>query len=1040
MVSSRIKHSRAGLGLALALVCQVCVAAVGLSSAIDAATTPRFSVSRYTTETGLPQSRVHHLAQTPDGYLWCGTWMGLARFDGARFTVFNGKNTPAFGDHDDIRGVLTDAQGRLWVATARALAIREPGMRGFREVTSDGSSWTGLSNLSPDDSDGVWLLRKGFLDRIRSDSSVSDHRALPGWLPEPTEMISGPGGSLVILQHWGKSHRLGWGMLGDSGWTQLPRRPERPPSGMLISSSARGVMAVRGGQLATIASHGGEDFAALPEDLEKEGVAFGGLGRRENLWLVGAQGSLWLKQGRNCRRVETQPVVFLRDALSLLEDLDGNLWIGTPEGLLRFTPAVARTFTSRDGLPHENVLSVHPAPGGHVWAATEAAVARLENGRVVATLPPLPWGGEAVFVSALEDRDGVLVAAASHGGGLSRWINGAWSRWLEDIEDPVALYEDPQKRFWIGARKGVVCIDRGTQRGWGRTNGLPTPNVRVVLQTRDGSMWFGTRSGGLVRLRESTGEIRVFNQEDGLRSTEVWALHEAEDNGLWAGGNNGLHHIPAWLARDDRTAAPERRASDARNAILSLDVSNGLAENPVNWILDDGLGNYWLSGLRGIHRVARQDLDAVVRGESTQVRCLTLGAADGLEGPETNGEQQPAGGVDASGNLWFPSNTGVVAIDPRQVNLTERPPVVIIEDVVVDGRDMADRLQPSGVATPPALKLRAGGSPTVRIAFTTPTFVNPERARFRHRLRGLSEEWKEAGAERVAYFTNLKPGQYLFEVVACNAHGLWQRVPAQLSLSLPPTFSQTWWFPASLIGLASLGVAGLVGWRLSWHRRALRAEGDAALADERARIASDLHDDLGTALTGLALELDVVRQDSSREGGLAPRLAECSVRVRKLAERMREVVWAVNPKCDTVSSLANFLEQQTEHFQRHNGIRWRLSFPEDIPPLPLESSARHHLALAVRESLNNAVRHSDATEVSLSLEVTDAWLTVRVQDNGKGFDLREAAGRGHGLESMRGRLTKAGGGMECETSPGKGATLRFRIPLTPYRSKQKDER
>ena len=259
---------------------------------------------------------------------------------------------------------------------------------------------------------------------------------------------------------------------------------------------------------------------------------------------------------------------------------------------------------------------------------------------------------------------------------------------------------------------------------------------------------------------------------------------------------------------------------------------------------------------------------------------------------------------------------------------------------------------------PTILNLPPGEAPTLRIVYTAPTFTNPERVRFRHRLRGLRDEWEEAGSERVAYFTHLPPGNFSFELLSSDAHGRWQSVPMTLPIFIAPTLMQTRWFPVSLIGLGCLGVAGLFLWRLRWERRASNAESEQNLAEERARIAGDLHDELGTALTGIALELDVLRQQSTQAPSLSTQLIETSSRVRSLAERMREVVWAVNPQCDTVSSLAHFLEQQTEHALRHHDMGRRFSFPADIPHLPLSGHARHQLSLAVRESLNNAIRHS----------------------------------------------------------------------------------
>jgi len=192
-----------------------------------------------------------------------------------------------------------------------------------------------------------------------------------------------------------------------------------------------------------------------------------------------------------------------------------------------------------------------------------------------------------------------------------------------------------------------------------------------------------------------------------------------------------------------------------------------------------------------------------------------------------------------------------------------------------------------------------------------------------------------------------------------------------------------------------------------------------------------LHDDLGTALTGLALQLDVVRRDARNGPDLADRLAESAGRIRALAGRIREVVWAVNPRCDTVSSLASFLEQQAGQFLKGDGLRCRLDFPEDIPPLPLDGEARYQLALGVREALTNAVRHASASEIVLGLRVETGQLIVRVADNGRGFCVSEGEDQSRGLANLHARLEKVGGQCVCRSAPGTGTTVELRVPLKP---------
>jgi signal transduction histidine kinase len=330
---------------------------------------------------------------------------------------------------------------------------------------------------------------------------------------------------------------------------------------------------------------------------------------------------------------------------------------------------------------------------------------------------------------------------------------------------------------------------------------------------------------------------------------------------------------------------------------------------------------------------------------------------------------------------------------------------------------------------PPA---RAHG---LEIRYTANSFVAPEKVRFRHRLEGAEGQWRDADTRRTAFYTNLRPGPYRFNVEASTQEGTWSERPAVFSFFVEPAFTQTAWFPA-LCALTLLGASGGIAyWRLRWQRRVLLAERNASLQGERARIARDLHDDLGTALTGLALELDVIQRDAEKLPA-SNRLTTTAQHTRQLAERMREVVWAVNPRCDTVSSLASFIEQQTAQFLKSDGIRGRLDFPDEIPELHIDSETRHQLILVMREALTNVVRHAAATQVVIKMTFEERLLVLQVIDNGCGFDSNPEMG--HGLRNMAQRLERIGAQFSYQSSFGDGTTLTFRLPLkTPDESKRR---
>ena len=999
----------------------------------------QYRVSRWTAEKGLPQTRVACLAQTPDGYLWCGTWFGLARFDGVRFVPFNRLNTKGLAASDAIQQLAVDADGMLWVGTAKALLRQTE--HGFVEVLlAGGWGGYGVSGLWPQSNGGVWATGEKGL--VRTDGTNTIVVSLPEAKGVPRVIASAKGRPFVVDQN--DVVITAWQLSPAGSWQQLALPGGRAGTSGLIGPAPSGVWVYWADRLLLCSQEGIAQDQQLPKALVTTGIRIAAPAREGGFWLLDTAGRLWRWHSGTAEELQIdQAPHFSQGVAALFEDREANLWVSCDQGLFQLHRRVIRSFTMRNGLPADETWSVCRARAGGIWVGGKGGkVCRVVDEKVE-NLPPLRQSGiEAVSIQCvLEDSQQRLLASASHSLGTFEFASGLWKPWPETASYSDVLYEDRTGRLWVAGNGGAACRDGTRWRFWPRTNNLPDASVRVIHQAKDGTMWFGTQRHGLVRLEEKTGNVRMFGFAEGLASDEVWAIHET-DGTLWIGGNRGLATLPL---------APAAKA-------FSFTTEHGLPDDAVNWILEDGQAYLWLSGLRGVHRLARSELEAVARGKLTTASCANYGLADGMENAESNGEHAPAGCVDAQGRLWFPTGEGVVRIDPKLVNLSEPPPMVALEEVRVDeevvfdnashlaGSDLQKEPDPNHSLSAGRLRLAPGRARRVKFRYTTPTFVNAERARFRHRLRGLNDTWREAGEERVAYFNDLKHGDYLFEVAAANAHGIWAETPAAFAFSLAPRFSETWPF----YGLCALGavaaVSGVQAYRLRVQRRILELQHQRSLERERVRIARDLHDDLGTALTGLALELDVIGGEVKEAPAIAEHLTGTAQRTRGLAERMREVVWSVNPRCDTVSSLADFLETQVSQFLRADGIHLRTEFPEDIPPLPLGAEARHQLALCVREALTNVVRHTHATEVVLGLaleshtapshqianrmEPIPDRLVIKVKDNGCGFESTESNGRkGHGLTNMSERLEQIGGAFECSSVPGSGTVVTFRLPL-----------
>jgi signal transduction histidine kinase len=605
--------------------------------------------------------------------------------------------------------------------------------------------------------------------------------------------------------------------------------------------------------------------------------------------------------------------------------------------------------------------------------------------------------------------------------------------------------EDPRGGLWVGTQRGLNYFSNERFKVFRAEDGLPSNTIWCSYRDRDGDVWIGTRSG---LLRVQSGQFRVFtHDESGLSHEDVRAICQDHAGRLWVGTSYGLNLLEGGRFRAFKEAAPGEQFkvvlalhadADGSLWIGTMDeglfrhrdgrfdhftTRQGLFDNRIHQILEDERGRLWMSSNRGIFRARKSDLEAVAQGRQASVTCTVFGKTDGLVSVECNGTIQPAGWKSRDGRLWFPTTRGVAVIDPQRVPRNEVPPPVVIENVILDGKPT-----PRGprLTVPP-------GTERLEVHYTGLSFVAPRHVAFRYRLEGFDRTWITNREARVAHYTHLPPAEYRFRVFACNNDGIWNEQEASVAFVLLPFFWETAWF-RFLAGLSALGATGLLvrRWAARKHRRELQAlERQHALERERTRIARDMHDGLGSNLVKISLLGEIAEAELDRPEAARAHLQKMGTTARETVRDMDEIVWAVNPKNDTVENFANYLcAFAREHFE-FTPTRLHLELPAELPVWPLAAEARHNLFLAAREALNNIVKHADATDASLKLELTESLLAITICDNGRGLSPQPGARRGHGQENIRERLAQIGGTLECASEPGHGMTLVMTLPLRP---------
>ena len=1010
----RTRGSAAWAGkIAACLILSLFQSSVAVAASQSGTNDFRFHIQQWTTEHGLPQNTITALAQSKDGYMWIGTRAGVARFDGVRFTTFAKELFVTEPGNANVLQICADEQDGVWIRTQTGFFHH--GRNGFARYAFGAAGWPDeLFLFTPAKGGGVWLAARGALILFRDGAVVRRFDRTNGLPCDVVDSI-----------HWDAEQRLWitrefhlWRLDGERfvpfatvfGTNRMARAIcFESPTRAWFGSLGQLDMLENGRWSAYTSAHG------LPTNEWVNRVIVDSDGRR---W-VRPQHGLLLWNGQRFERISGTDVLPENDIRDFIEDREGGLWVGTGRGgVYRLQARPIRVLGKEDGLTAPGAHTVSTGRDGRLWIGGAFGLSLLESNRV----RQIPNTNEFLghnFTVALEDRRGRFWTSLQDHGLFQLKGN-------EFVPEPLpvtnsarlkvtALHEDRAGQLWIGAREGLFRRTESGVRAFTAADGLGDAEIRGLAEGADGTMWIGTARGGLQAVRGERLVSAVSSNK--LPSGDVRPLHVESDGAVWFSTSAGLQR---W--KNGQASA--------------INARQGLFDEEVFGLLDDGVGNFWMSSRRGLHRAAAAELHVVAEGRQASVSCSTYGTADGLISTECEGETQPNATRLADGRLCFATARGPALFLPADLVKHDLPPAVVIEQVKADGEEVwEEEVQVSGSVFGVGkgkhkpgletrnLKIGPGRGRLLEIHYTANAFAAPEMVRFKYRLEPRDKEWREAGAQRLAFFQNLRPGSYSFQVKAANHHGLWSE-PTGFSFSIAPQFHETGWF----YFLCALGVIGTAGgiqaYRLRVQRRILKLEQSRALLVERDRIARDLHDELGSRLTALALRAELARQTESNSAASLQTLASDS---RALAEQMRDVIWAVDPEGDSLEAFTAHLSGRAEDFLGIADVRLRLVLPDVLPKLALSAQARHQLALAAKEALHNVVKHARASEVTLHLELNGGELHLRVADDGIGFD--EARPRGRGLANMKARIENLGGRFHIHSTVGRGTSIEMKVPL-----------
>ena len=992
------------------------------------------------------------VTQTPDGYLWIGTLMGgVSRFDGLRFVNFDLEETKGQGP-TQVNHLFTDAAGRLWVNTFFGLWRYDAG-RFVSELPKEMSRELRLNNLAFSTRNEVWFstlqmnLLRGSLGtngtwewefvalpgaatnnycRVDQEKSIwylrGDNQL--GRLKDGRLEIVGsetglPGGRLTVLA-LDQRGRLWVGSDGGLAvWetnhfvSMLPTNgPARISVWRFYGEGKESLWVAGDSKLRRLS---GRQWVAEAQNLRENpgwnisidsATSDGG----DGLWINSSQmGLLHVDQQGQVERISTSEGLPSNLLRFLFRDREGNLWTGHDRGgLVGIRKRLFHTISKAEGLADTVVSSVCEDAEGVVWIGTVGGtLGHWQNGYCTnLTLPKL--GRYCHNAVVYPDRDGRLWVG-TEGNGVFTYERGEFQRIPLDLGIGTVrmIFEDHEGRIWIGTKDSLYFLENGK---WtlARSQGSEWSDFLAgMAETADGTLWVGVDGGYL--LRYDGKEFKTVKLPATIPVSRLWTLWPAEGNGLWMGTYaSGLLKV-----NGDKFEQYLRHPGSRWSR-----VTEGLTDDE---------GNLWLGTRSGIERVAKAALGNWEPWKDQPAQRRSYGRSDGLLTIGTSVEFQPRCWKGRDGRLWFGMANGVAYVNPRDVRANLVPPMVVVEEVQLDGT-VAPQSSWSSDAAPVVLTLPPGRH-ELEIRFAAPTMVAPEATRMRYRLRGLEDNWTSAGLQRRVVYHALPPGSYIFEADAVNRDGVPSNNVGSLAITVLPHFWQTKWFlPAVMIALAGITGGGVTLAVRRRYRQSLQtAAQQRALELERTRICRDLHDDLGVGLTEIGLLGDLV---SRKDPGPDKKFSEeISARARDLVGSLDEIVWAINPTKDTSAALTDYFIRYSQNLLGNAGLRCRLETGSDRVVGFFDANVRHQLFLAFKEALNNVITHAHASEVRIRMGIEDEQWLISVEDNGCGFDNPVTQGSPDGLVGMRERLAKLGGRCEIKSTPNQGTCVTFLLPV-----------
>ena len=993
-------------------------------------------VKTYTITDGLSHGQVERIVRDSKGFLWFCTVEGISRFDGRRFVNYGiNRGLP----HRLVNDLLEAHDGTYWVATGHGLARLNPdlaGSNGAAKLTETERFTVFLPDLIDNNDDASYFssLVEDKTGMIWSGSEKGLYRFNPRdgkfeFISLNPAFENGPGLQVRSVKIdgsgnlWAGSERGLYKIAPDGS-----RHMFKSNNGIVIDA-IRQLYIDRDDSMWVATSNNGAYHLAknsVTGDLEiianytmKDGMPTTFVrcvfrARDGRLWFGTIRGlveGLTESGGTSLRLRLYTKSHGLSDIVieDINEDRDGNLWLGSgSDGLMRIATNGFTSYSEADGLAAPRVNSIFEDNAGFLYVISgNRIIHRVDEGKLTAMqmIPPRSnpsWGWGWQQVVSIDMAGDWWIATGS---GVFCYPRLSHYRQLNSVrpkiytkkdglptDDEFRIYEDSHRDIWISS----LGRPDATLSRWERTtgkfhqytsdDGLPLAAPSAFLEDSAGSLWIGYYSGDLVRYRNNRFERFPIDSNNPMGM--IRSIYMDHSNRLWIATTEG---------GAARIVDPE---SDKPSFVRYTTVE-GLASNQATCIVEDNQGRIYIGTGRGIDRL-----------DPRTNHIYHFSASDGLGSNYVNLAFR-----DHTGVLWFGTMQGLSRLVPKPDSPHE--PTILVAGLRIAGQqhDISDL----GQNRVSGLKLTASEN-NLQIDYMGLAFDPGDALRYQYKLEGADKDWGPPTEDRTVNYSRLSSGDYRFLVRAITSNGAISAAPAIVEFRILPPLWLTWWFISLVAIVVALAVYAVYRYRVS---RLLELE------RVRIRIATDLHDDIGSSLSQVSALSEVVNRRVGHDPTVTEPLSTIADLSRDLVDSMNDIVWAINPRRDRLSDLINRMRRFASDVFTARDIEFRFNAPASHHDMKLGPELRRETYLIFKESINNIVRHSECTEASIEFTIDGGWLRLTVEDNGRGIDpdRPNRGSDGNGLTSMNQRATRAGGSLNVVSRPNQGTTVTLAVPL-----------